>query len=211
MGRMLALILFSMPLVVAAQGQSGYDAQGGRSPSLPITRTGTTFDASIAMGAMVTRDDNAGSGSEDRSLAVDGGVGFGLGLGMWLGSRVVVGARMSMLYYGAKPLAVDNHSRSILAGVLAPNLQYWIDDHLWVGTGLGLALTLQGGYSDRASLRLREGYGFNVRVGYAFSSGSTSTAEASIEIAPGLYRDGGGSLRNGELIPVLLQFGYRYL
>jgi len=35
--------------------------------------------------------------------------------------------------------------------------------------------------------------------------------EASIEIAPGLYRDGGGSLRNGELIPVRLQLDYRYL
>ncbi len=168
----------NLPPSKEAQMSDGDVATAG-SPSRASYRRSTTIEASIGVGLLV-------------SSHADGGIGLSgvnLGIGGFLNSRLAIAARFAgVLTRGDNPVTL-----LFLGGVV----QYWIDDKLWVGGGLGLG-NVDG---DRGSAN---GLGFDVRGGYTIKQTREHAVGVSVEVLPALFA---GRVLTG--IAVLA--GYQYL
>jgi hypothetical protein len=86
-----------------------------------------------------------------------------------------------------------------------PSLQYWVDDHMWLGGGAGLGVLALGGNGNSDSVT---GFSFDLRGGYTFSSASAHTFNVSVEINPGYYKQTGVS---ATYTGFALLAGYQFL
>lgn len=127
-----------------------------------------TFEASVGVGEQL--------GISAPTMAV--------GFGGWIAPHAALTLRASLLSLGpqqsdpAKPVEIDDFRRTF--AFVGPSLQYWLDDHLWLGAGLGYATMLTSGQN-------LEGYGAELRAGCAFGA-----FDLALEVTPSHFPSGGG-------------------
>lgn len=180
---------YTQPPVYQPPYQPPYQQQ----PPPPSLRNGATVELNLGFGFIVAN----GDGDSETSDAGLGGLC--LGVGGWIGPQTAVTGRISGVTVS------DNGARlsHIFAG---PSLQRWIDDHIWIGLGVGfsiLALSFDGGGSDSIT-----GFGVDLRAGYTFTTRSENTFNLSLELNPGRYSENGASV---TFTGIAFMFGYQHL
>lgn len=162
-------------------------------PSAESLRNGMTFEANIGFGWIHAANDND-SDTSDLGLG-----GLDIGVGGWINPHLAAGARIAGVTYS------DNGAR-LTSGVLVGALQYWVDDHIWFGGGLGLGvLALSGDNIDGDSVT---GLGMDLRAGYTFSTTSENTFNVSVELTPTFLSENNVSARYTSIAFLL---GYQHL
>jgi len=127
-----------------------------------------TFEASLGVGEQL--------GISAPTVAV--------GFGGWIAPHTALTLRAAALSLGpqptdpAKPVEIDAYRRTF--AFIGPSVQYWLDDHLWLGAGIGYATMMTSG-------RDLEGYGAELRAGYAFGA-----FDLALEVTPSHFPSGGG-------------------
>ncbi|MGE0871381.1 MAG: hypothetical protein AB7P03_22660 [Kofleriaceae bacterium] len=190
-------VLIALLIPSAALAQGYYGQQPGQPPvyapqPAPSYRQGFTFEANIGVGwAQVSDEDGNNTVTSDAALG-----GLNLGFGGWLNQNMA----LSLRFAGVSDRENGLTAVAVFAG---PSLQYWLDDHFWLGGGAGLARVaiLDSDNDEQAGIN---GFGLDLRAGYTFSSGSPNTFNASVELTPGFY-DG------GSITGIGLLFGYQHL
>lgn len=174
---------------------------------------GLTFEGNIGVGFMWAR---ASSNDSNVSSTSDTKVGFGglnLGLGGWLNPQLALSIRVAGVTY-TEDLG-DNFSASLTGAFFGPSVQYWIDPHLWIGGGAGLAIARVISHDDIENVSFDEdnqtGFGLDLRAGYSFSSGATPNSwNISVEYTPGFFGSRSDDV-TVQLNGFAILFGYQYL
>jgi hypothetical protein len=162
-------------------------------------RDGMTFEINLGIGWLQADD-------EYTSDTSDAGLGFGLGIGGWLGTNMAVTGRLAST---SVKVGDDGYGGDItMHGMfLGPSLQYWVDEGLFIRAGLGIAIAgVSSQYSDESDSI--NGFGLDLGVGYNFSRGTENTFNASLELTPGFYSENGESATLGG---ISLLVGYQHL
>ncbi|MCE9578829.1 MAG: hypothetical protein K8W52_37235, partial [Deltaproteobacteria bacterium] len=120
--------------------------------------------------------------------------GLDLGVGGWASPQLAITGRIAGVTWS------ENGGR-LTSGALLGAAQYWIDDHLWIGGGLGIGVGVVSGTNTSES---HTGFGLEARAGYTFSATTENTFNASIEIMPTFVDD-------VTLTSIALLFGYQHL
>ncbi len=160
-----------------------------------------TFEANLGIGWQ--RISYAGQ-SDTSDLGVGG---LCLGVGGWMNERMAITARLAGVTVSADEFESDyRFSAFFLGGAL----QYWFDDHFWVGGGAGFAIASVSGGGEEDS---RGGLGLDARVGYTFSQGTENTFNVSFELTPGFYSNDDDNSGEGgpTLTGIALMLGYQHL
>lgn len=176
----------------------------------PETSRGATFEANLGLG-FVNATGGGMSSKIGPAYQVHAGLGGWIRPGLALTVRAAVSTISADPYDDALVMASDFRRTFVFLG---PSLQYWIDDHLWLGGGVGMAKYVMGSDADGIT-----GLGLDLRGGYSFANRGTSTLNVSLEVTPGFYRHGGGITNNGGTViehgstgtGVALLVGYQYL
>lgn len=176
----------------------------------PTEPRGATFETNLGLGFV----NATGNGASSR---IGPAYQLHAGLGGWVGPRLALTLRAAVSTIAPEPITdglvmAANVRRTHL--FLGPSLQYWIDDHFWLGGGVGMAKYFMGSDTDGLS-----GLGVDLRAGYSFANHGTSTLNVSLEVTPGFYKGGGGITNNGGTLSehgstgtgVALLVGYQYL
>lgn len=138
-------------------------------------RNGMTGELNIGIGWLRVSNEYA-SDTSDAGLA-----GLSLGLGGWLNPKLALTARIAGVTY-------SEDGGSLTEAFFGPSLQYWADDHFWLGGGVGLGVVrLDTDVGDDSVT----GFAFDLRVGYTFNLGTENTFNASFELNPGFFSDNG--------------------
>lgn len=178
----LALLSLLVPAAVLAQPPPPPPAPGygppqpGYAQPAPNNRHGMTFEANIGIGYIWAECDGCDS---DKEVALGG---LNLGIGGWMNERMALTLRAAGVTYSDSEGDIDLR---FTTAVLGPHLQYWVDDHFWIGGGAGLgiaAVTIEGPGIDDSETET--GFGLDLRAGYTFSTGSESTWNVSFELTP---------------------------
>jgi len=147
--------------------------------------------------------------------------GVNLGIGGWVSPQLAISARVaSVTYTISQDLGGGNQfSESLVGAFIGPSVQYWIDPHLWIGGGAGIAYAAVLSHDDINGVTVNEanqtGFGLDLRAGYSFSSGATPNSwNVSVELTPGFFSgkdDGMGNTSTVQLNGFSILFGYQYL
>jgi hypothetical protein len=165
-------------------------AQPGLTPPVPVApdaralRSGSTFEAGIGLGLVRSDSDETGIGLG----------GFGVGVGSWFGPQFAVSARLA-------GVSAEDGGRRGNHMFLGPSLQWWLNDHIWLAGGLGLAILAVGG--DDVDVNL--GLGVDLRAGVTLTSGKQDSFNLSLELTPSRY-DGAPALTG-----IAVMLGYQHL
>jgi len=163
-------------------------------PPAPVSlHNGMTVELNLGLGWIRISDD---SNSNTSDLGVGGLSG---GVGGWVNPHVAITGRLGGVTVGVPGGRVSNI-------FLGPAVQYWVDDHFWLGGGLGLGIYALS--PDSGSDRSLTGIGVDLRVGYTFNEGTEHTFNASLEINPGHFSDNGAS---GTATGIGILLGYQHL
>lgn len=155
-----------------------------------------TFEANLGLG-WIRGEFDGRSATSDLALG-----GLSLGLGGWVSPKVAITGRIAGVTYSEDG---TNYS-DVFFG---PSLQYWVDDHFWLGGGVGLGiLAVSGDGADPSADNNETGLGFDLRVGYTFTTGSENTINASFELNPGHFSEGGQSY---TFTGIGILLGYQHL
>ena len=159
-------------------------------------RTGLTFEANLGFGVLWANSDDGDLDSET------GLGGLDLGLGGWLSDRLALTGRIA----GATVFVEDSQFSLVSVG---PSLQYWTNDHFWIGGGLGLAV-FAARIDDEGDETFgnRKGFALDLRAGYTFSTASDHTFNVSVELTPTWFGSNNDEF-NLNTFAVLL--GYQHL
>jgi hypothetical protein len=162
---------------------------------------GVTFEASLGVFYAHRSDDQFGDVYDDRI-----GVSSGVGVGLFVTPRVALTLRAA----GGDFVDVGNVSATTFLG---PSAQVWLDPHIWVGAGIGLAGLLQLSGCDSSTTQCQlTGLGFDARLGYSVG-GTAHTINVSLEATPAYYGTGTtcGLNQPSSSFGLALMLGYQYL
>jgi hypothetical protein len=151
-----------------------------------------TVELNLGLGWLQASDGND-SATSDLGIG-----GLSLGVGGWLNPKLAVTGRIA-------GVTLSDNGATLSNVFFGPALQYWIDNHFWVGGGAGLAILALGGDSSGDSIT---GFGLDMRAGYTFNEGSENTFNASLEINPGFFSESGGSV---TVTGIGILLGYQHL
>ena len=175
----LALLSLLVPTVVLAQPPPPPPGYGPPQPAYgepQNLKNGLTFEANLGVGYIWVESEGQDS---DKEVALGG---LNIGVGGWLNPRMALSLRVAGVTYTDSQGDVDLR---FTTGILGPHLQYWLDDHFWLGGGAGIgvaAVSIEGpGVSDSDS---ETGFGLDLRAGYTFSTTSEHTWNVSFELTP---------------------------
>jgi hypothetical protein len=187
-------------------GTYGYQQPPQQFAPPPTTaRRGMTFEANVGVGYIRFAANGADTVDSDAALA-----GADLGIGGWVNPKLAITFRIAGVQFKSSP-ATDNLDGSIVNVFAGPSAQYWVDDHLWFGGGIGFATFRQvGGNSNTNSNdNSTNGYGFDLRAGYSFGQpNSNHTFNVSLEINPCFYSESGTDFTATN---VAILAGYQFL
>lgn len=177
----LALISLFVPALAVAQPPPPPPAPGYYGPppagsEAPNFRQGLTFEANLGIGFMWVESDGRES---DKEVALGG---LNLGIGGWLNPKMAISLRIAGTTYTDSENDLDLR---FTTGIVGPHLQYWVDDHIWLGGGAGIgvaAVNVSGPGVDESDSET--GFGLDLRAGYTFSQGSEHTWNVSFELTP---------------------------
>jgi hypothetical protein len=165
----------------------------GPPPEQPTTlHRSMTFELNLGLGWIHISADEV-SDTSDLGLG-----GLSIGVGGWLNEKLAITGRIA----GVTLSENDSQLSNVFFG---PSLQYWVDNHFWLGGGLGLAILAASGDNSEDSIR---GFGLDLRVGYTFNEGSENTFNASFELNPGFFSENGES---ATLTGIGILLGYQHL
>jgi len=178
---------------------------------------GITFEANIGVGFMWERVSfgDGTSATSDTKVALGG---LNLGIGGWIAPNLAITARVAGVTYSAPDQddgAGGTISQSLTGAFFGPSVQYWLDPHLWIGGGAGLAVAAVLSSSDSQGGTVQSsdnqtGFGLDLRAGYSFSSGmSPNSWNLSVELTPGFF--GADNNVTVQLNGFAILFGYQYL
>ncbi|HLL25375.1 MAG TPA: outer membrane beta-barrel protein, partial [Kofleriaceae bacterium] len=142
----------------------------------PSRKQGLTFEANLGIGWVWQSVEGEDSESE---VALGG---LNLGLGGWLNERMALTIRAAGATFSETDGEIDFQ---FTTGIIGPSLQYWVDDHFWLGGGIGLGFasyTIEVG--NQSTSDVETGYGLDLRAGYTFSTTSDHTWNVSFELTP---------------------------
>lgn len=157
-------------------------------------RNGMTFEANLGLGWIRAAADG-NSDTSDLGLG-----GLSLGVGGWVNPHLAITIRAAGVTYS------ENGSR-LTQAFFGPSAQYWIDDHIWLGGGLGLSLAAVANDNGPDPDPLKA-FGLDLRAGYTFSTSTESTFNVSFEVNPGFYDESGQSF---TLTGIGILAGYQHL
>jgi hypothetical protein len=195
------------------------DAPGKLDTSPPLARpherSGLTFDVGFGISRA------GGSTGSSPELAI------GIGIGTWIyPSKVALLGRIAMSTVDQSQ--VSSVSPSYVANeFIGANIQYWIDDHLWVAGGPGfVAFSAAETYNSIFPTRSAcspdcLGAGLDLRAGYSLGIGAHQL-DLSLEAIAGYYTndpsyalhvssDSTGPAQSGVTTTVMALIGYRFL
>jgi hypothetical protein len=192
----------------------GY-APGYAQPSPWAFHQGITFEANIGLGFMWERVSfSDGTAATSQTLTSLGGLN--LGVGGWVAPNLAISARAAGVTYSQSQ---DDGlggtlSTSLTGAFIGPCVQYWLDPHLWIGGGAGLAVAYVLSSSDSSGATVssnnQTGFGLDLRAGYSFSSGYTPNSwNVSVEFTPGFFSADQNT--TVQLNGFAILFGYQYL
>jgi hypothetical protein len=200
----LALLSLFIPALAVAQppppppGPGYYGPQAGQ--AAPNHRQGLTFEANLGIGFMWVEADGEES---DTEVALGG---LNLGLGGWLNPKMALSLRIAGTTYTDSEGPVDLR---FTTGVVGPHLQYWIDDHIWLGGGAGIGVAAVSiSTPDGDESESETGFGLDLRAGYTFSTGSENTWNISFELTPSFITIGE---QDYTFYSSAILFGYQHL
>lgn len=166
-------------------------------PTPATFHRGVTFEANVGIGLIYSKEGN-------RSDSGAGLGGLDLGVGGWLDEHHALTLRFTGVTFSPES------DRRFTDGFLGPSLQYWLDDKLWLGGGVGLGLV--GVSGDGPTIT---GLALDLRAGYTVASSSEHTFNLSVELDPGWYSintgDDAGSSRSATYVAAALLVGYQFL
>jgi hypothetical protein len=181
------------------QPQQGYYQQPYQPSTTESLRNGVTFEANLGIGWLRL----SGDGESDTS---DLGGAFCIGVGGWVSPKLAITGRLATVTAFDSAGGYDfTYTNAMIGGAL----QYWIDDHIWLGGGLGLgryrvSVSADG---DSASDSI-DGFALDLRAGYTFSQGTDSTWNASVELTPASYSENG---QDATITGIAFMVGYQHL
>lgn len=136
-------------------------------PAPPTVRRGVTFEANIGLGILrVSRD---GDSDSENGLG-----GLNLGIGVFVNPRMAISLRVAGVTYFENDV-------SLTQAFIGPSLQYFVNDNLFVGGGLGIGTVRIANDNDSAS---ENDLGLDLRIGYSFNPGARHSFNASLEVTP---------------------------
>jgi hypothetical protein len=165
---------------------------------------GMTVELNIGFGWIHFSADNGGSSASDTSDLALGGLD--LGIGGWVSPHLAITGRFAGVTYSESQGGATGR---LTDGFVGPVAQYWIDNHLWFGGGIGLGF-LAVSYNDGSSSDSdsTSGLSFDLRGGYTFNEGTENTFNVSLELNPGFYSENGSS---ATYTGIALLHGYQHL
>lgn len=196
----------------------GYQQPMPYQPPPTSARRGFTFEANVGVGyARVSQDSpqdvTTGGGvaalpplaavtlNSDAALA-----GLDLGVGGWINPHLAVTARIAGGQVKFDQLGTTGGTPVNL--FFGPSAQYWFDDHIWAGGGLGFATFRQVG-DGSSNNDGSNGFGLDLRGGYSFGQPTSNHAfNVSLEVNPCFYSENGVS---GSVTSFAILAGYQYL
>lgn len=116
----------------------------------------------------------------------------GAGAGGWIARRAALILRATALTLSPRSpdpsgiATIDRYRRTFM--FFGPSLQYWINDRVWLGAGVGVSAMLAAGDVMR-------GWGADLRAGYAIGA-----FDISLEITPSYFPTGGGVYNGGTYL-----------
>lgn len=162
-------------------------------PQQPQTLHRTmTFELNIGFGWV---NASADGDSETSDLGLGG---LSIGVGGWLNEKIALTGRIA-------GVTLSENDAQLSDVFFGPSIQYWIDNHFWLGGGAGLGILAASGGGDEDSIT---GFGLDLRVGYTFNEGSENTLNASFELNPGFFSENGNS---ATLTGIGILIGYQHL
>jgi hypothetical protein len=175
----------------------------------PSLHNGMTVELSFGIGWIVTAP--RGEQPAPGPVSPAGLAGLDLGIGEWATPRFAVTVRVVGVAFanhgnGGAPLTSGNYSGGYFIEWAGPSWQYWANQHVWFGGGIGvggLRADLHGD-GDRTLL----GFEADLRAGYTFTEGSENTINVSFELTPGYFtQNSSRAMATG----IALLFGYQHL
>ncbi len=145
-----------------------------------VYRNGMTFEANLGAGWIHA----SGGGLSDNSDAAI--AGLSLGVGGWISPDVAITGRIA-------GLTLSQNGANLSHEFIGPSLQYWANDHVWFGGGIGLSLLALRG-NNSGGQDSRTAFGMDLRAGYNFIATGENTVNLSIEVNPGFYSDQGTTI-----------------
>jgi len=164
----------------------GYPQQPAYQQGPRQWRSGVTFEINLGVGRLANSD-------EDESFT---GPAFGIGVGGFVGSKLAISAR-------AFGVGAEDRGVNFSNAWFGPAAQFWVDDHIWFGGGLGVAQFRASFEGESMSV---DGFGLDVRGGYTFNDNTDSTFNVSLELNTGSYDEA-----NGTIYGLALMAGYQHL
>ncbi|MEO8703335.1 MAG: hypothetical protein ABI867_25030 [Kofleriaceae bacterium] len=163
-------------------------------------RNGLTFEANIGLGFIWARNEGEDSDTEGALAGLD------LGVGGWINNRMALTARVAGATYSPED------GVRFTTGFFGPSLQYWVDDHLWLGGGAGLAFAAVHIDDFDEQPDPETGFGLDLRLGYTFTAGNENTFNVSLEYNPGFFTfDTGVGDQSVQINSFGILFGYQHL
>ncbi|HEV7555611.1 MAG TPA: hypothetical protein VGO00_09170, partial [Kofleriaceae bacterium] len=161
-----------------------------------------------------------GDGTSATSDTKVGGA-LNLGIGGWIAPNVAITGRIAGVTY-SPPDQDDGMggtiSQSITGAFIGPTVQFWLNPHLWLGGGAGLAVAYALATSDSQGGTVQAsdnqtGFGLDLRAGYSFSGGVTNpnSWNVSVELTPGFFGSQDNTNVTVQLNGFAILFGYQYL
>lgn len=170
----------------------------GPPPGLAQYRHGVTFEAGLGLGAVWANSDND---SSDRQ----GGASVALGLGGWATNHLALSARLIGTSFS------ETDGLTEVLGFFGPNLQYYFDDHVFLGGGVGWS-TFSVKYDDRDTQPDGiTGLGVDLRFGYNFVSRSPNTFNIALEWTTGFFHPDSDTDRGISINSFSIMAGYQHL
>jgi hypothetical protein len=175
----------------------------GPPPGLAQYRHGVTFEANLGLAVSWLTADGSTSDSK-------GGGTLGLGLGGWITNRMALSARFVESGFSADGDGASSDD-SVYGGFFGPSLQLWLDDHVFLGGGLGWSFL--GAKVNGTNTDTETGFGLDLRLGYNFTSRSPNTFNVSLELTPGFYNVdlGNGQSQDFRFNVFTVLVGYQHL
>jgi hypothetical protein len=141
-------------------------------------REGLTVEGNAGLGLMWL---TIGDDDSDQEAAL----GLGAGIGGWVSPQLAITARVANSLYGEDCNTDD--TCTISSTVIGPHAQLWVNDQIFVGGGLGIALVRTYRSDTNSPTFEDEGLGLDLRAGFVFTPRSEGSLYLGVEYAPGFY------------------------
>jgi hypothetical protein len=161
-------------------------------------RRGMTGELNLGLGFIWARNDEGEDSDTEVGLA-----GLNFGIGGWIGPQ------MALTLRGAGATYSPADGVRFISAFLGPSIQYWTDDHFWLGGGLGLGIAAINIEGQDVQPDPETGFGLDLRAGYTFTAGNENTFNVSFEYTPTFFdTDGFGTI---QINSFGFLFGYQHL